>query len=115
VVLMLEYAIYSVIPPEGYASIVWRDAGRVAEASELAKITATDAMRLGVIDEIVPEPKGGAHADVDAMAATLKQRLIAHVDRLGRVPATELTDARYAKFRAMGIYGGADSAWAAAP
>jgi acetyl-CoA carboxylase carboxyl transferase subunit alpha len=115
VVLMLEYAIYSVIPPEGYASIVWRDAGRVAEASELAKITAADAQRLGVIDEIVPEPRGGAHADAEGIAATLKDRLIAHMERLCLVPTEELIAARYAKFRAMGIYGEAEVSGAAAP
>jgi len=105
VVLMMENAIYSVIPPEGYASIVWRDAARVAEASEQAKITAHDALALGVIDEILPEPPGGAHADPDAAAATLKARLRHHLPVLDEHPVADLLDRRYAKYRAMGIYG----------
>ena len=105
VVLMMENAIYSVIPPEGYASIVWRDATRVAEASELAKITANDALALGVIDEIVPEPPGGAHADPDTAAAAIKARLRHHVAQLSQRPLADLLDRRYAKFRAMGVYG----------
>lgn len=103
-ILMLEYAIYSVIPPEGYASIVWRDPSRVAEAAEAARITAPDALALGVVDEVVPEPPGGAHADPEGMAAALKARLCHHLAELDAVPPDELVDQRYAKFRAMGVY-----------
>jgi len=105
VVMMLEHATYSVIPPEGYASIVWRDVGRVAEASELARLTAQDAMGFGVADEIIPEPLGGAHANPEEIARRLKARLLHHLAALGSVPVAELLDARYAKFRGMGVYG----------
>jgi acetyl-CoA carboxylase carboxyl transferase subunit alpha len=110
VVLMLEYATYSVIPPEGYASIIWRDAGRVAEASALARLTAQDSVELGVADEIIPEPLGGAHADPEAMATALKQRFLHHLAILAQVPTDELLERRYAKFRAMGMYEEAPSA-----
>src|SRR5262245_64949703 len=71
-VLMQEFAIYSVIPPEGCAAILWRDSARKVEAAEALKLTAPDLMRLGVVDEIVPEPRGGAHTNLDAAATLLR-------------------------------------------
>jgi acetyl-CoA carboxylase carboxyl transferase subunit alpha len=107
VVLMLEHAIYSVIPPEGFAAILYKEAGpeQVQRAAELLKLTAQDALRFGIIDEIVPEPLGGAHFDGPTMAAQLREVLTAHVERLTAVPAGELVARRYAKFRAMGKHG----------
>src|SRR5262249_20983842 len=78
-VLMLRYAVYSVISPEGCAAILWGDAAKASEAAEIMKITATDLLRLGVIDEIVAEPPGGAHRDWDATALTLKAVLADHL------------------------------------
>ncbi len=106
VVLMLEYAIYSVIPPEGFAAILYKNAApeQVQKAAELLRITAQDAHQLGVIDEIVEEPLGGAHYDGVAMAAVLKSRLVDLVRALMARPVDELVEERYAKFRAMGQF-----------
>ncbi len=73
-VLIQEFAIYSVIPPEGCAAILWRDSGRKVEAAEALKLTAPDMLRLGIVDEIVPEPAGGAHNDPAGAAALLDRR-----------------------------------------
>jgi acetyl-CoA carboxylase carboxyl transferase subunit alpha len=104
-VLMQEFAIYSVIPPEGCAALVWRDAAKKAQAAEALKLTAPDLLKHGVIDEIIPEPPGGAHTDHDLAAqfldATLS-RLLSEVSALD--PATRL-DQRYGKFRSMGRLG----------
>src|SRR5881296_323700 len=81
-VLMLRYAVYSVISPEGCAAILWGDAAKAAEAAEIMKITATDLQRLGVIDEVVPEPAGGAHRDWDVTALNLKAVLADHLRAL---------------------------------
>jgi acetyl-CoA carboxylase carboxyl transferase subunit alpha len=104
VVLMLENSIYSVISPEGCASILWRDRSRSQHAADALRLTAQDCLELGIIDAIVPEPKGGAHRDPDAMAAALGAEITRHFDRLaGRSPA-ELRAGRRAKFRAMGVF-----------
>ena len=103
-VLMLEYAIYSVISPEGCASILWRDPARAPEAAAAMGITAQTLSRLEVIDEIVPEPTGGAHRNHQEMANTLKGVLAKAVDRLRRVPPDELLEHRYQKFRRMGVF-----------
>ena len=104
-ILMHEFAIYSVIPPEGCAAILWRDSNRKIEAAEALKLTAPDLLRFGVIDEIVPEPTGGAHTNHE-LAATLfdtaLERALASVSAMDS--ATRL-DARYEKFRAMGNVG----------
>ncbi len=106
VVLMLEYAIYSVIPPEGFAAILYKNAApeQVQKAAELLKITAQDALEFGVIDSIIPEPLGGAHYDGPAMADTLKTALCDHLDRLLTKEPEVLVEERYAKFRAMGRF-----------
>ena len=104
-ILMHEYAIYSVFPPEGCAAILWRDSSRKVEAAAALKLTAPDLLTFGIVDEIVPEPVGGSHTD-HALAATLLDSALARV--LGEVSALDSTtrlDARYAKFRAMGNIG----------
>lgn len=104
VVMMLEHAIYSVIPPEGFAAILYKNAApeQVQQAAALLRLTAQDALELGVIDEIIPEPLGGAHHDGIGMAATLKQAIVRRLEPLLALPVAELVDQRYAKFRAMG-------------
>jgi acetyl-CoA carboxylase carboxyl transferase subunit alpha len=102
---MLEHAIYSVISPEGCASILWRDAGRAEEAAIAMKITATDLKGFGIVDEIVPEPAGGAHADPDALFRSLDTVLDAQLRELSALPADALVEARYRKFRDMGRLG----------
>lgn len=102
---MLEHSVYSVISPEGCASILWRDAGRAEEAATAMRITAPDLKKLGLVDEIVPEPAGGAHVDHDELFQTLGERLEAQLGELTARPVTELLERRYAKFRAMGRLG----------
>jgi acetyl-CoA carboxylase carboxyl transferase subunit alpha len=103
-VLMLEYAIYSVISPEGCASILWRDPAKAPEAAAAMGITAQTLMRLDVIDEIVPEPTGGAHRNHQEMVTTLKGSLLKAFDRLRQLPLDALLDQRYQKFRRMGVF-----------
>ncbi|MFB3817321.1 MAG: acetyl-CoA carboxylase carboxyltransferase subunit alpha [Candidatus Methylomirabilales bacterium] len=103
-VFMLEYAIYSVISPEGCASILWRDPGKAPEAAEAMGITAQSVLRLGLIDDIVPEPTGGAHRNPAEAAAVLKDVLVKAFAELEPVPADELLDRRYDKFRRMGVF-----------
>ncbi|MBI2116776.1 MAG: acetyl-CoA carboxylase carboxyltransferase subunit alpha [candidate division NC10 bacterium] len=103
-VLMLEYAIYSVISPEGCASILWRDPAKAPEAAAAMGITAQTLKRLAVIDEIVPEPVGGAHRNHQEMATTLQGVLVKAFDRLRRAPLDELLEQRYQKFRRMGVF-----------
>ena len=103
-ILMLEYSTYSVISPEGCASILWRDDSRKPEAAEAMKMTASDLLRLGVIDEIVAEAPGGAHRDHDFTARSLGDAIRKHLGELMLLPPKELRDARYAKFRRMGAF-----------
>jgi acetyl-CoA carboxylase carboxyl transferase subunit alpha len=104
-VLMQEFAIYSVIPPEGCAAILWRDSAKKAQAAEALKLTAPDLLRAGIIDEIVPEPIGGAHADAAAAAALVDGFLTRVLAELGALdPETRLAR-RYDKFRVMGKLG----------
>jgi acetyl-CoA carboxylase carboxyl transferase subunit alpha len=100
-VLMMENAIYSVISPEGCASIMWRDAAKKELAAEALKITAPDLKQLGCIDAIVPEPPGGAHTDHDAATKLVDQALQEHFAALKNLPAKELVATRYDKFRRM--------------
>ena len=104
-ILMLEHSIYSVISPEGCAAILWRDGekGKVLAAESL-KMTATDLYRLGVIDEIVKEPLGGAHRDPKGMAQTLKDVIERHFIELEKIDMEELLSLRYEKFRRMGAF-----------
>ena len=103
-VLILENAYYSFISPEGCAAILWKDRTASGKAAEALKITAKDLLALGLADEIVPEPLGGAHNDLAATAASLKQRLVSNLDQLRRTPTTARLKARYAKFRAHGHF-----------
>jgi len=100
-VLMLENSVYSVITPEGCASIMWRDASKRDLAAQALKVTAEDMIELGVVDEVIPEPAGGAHHDYDATAANLSAVLQKHLSELRSEPAEGLTDRRYNKFRKM--------------
>jgi acetyl-CoA carboxylase carboxyl transferase subunit alpha len=101
-VLMFEHAIYSVISPEGCASILWRTADKAADAAEAMKITAQDQLALGVIDRIVPEPLGGAQRDPDAAIGSLKGAILEELDGCGNLGPNELRAQRRAKFLAIG-------------
>jgi acetyl-CoA carboxylase carboxyl transferase subunit alpha len=101
---MLENAFYSVISPEGCASIMWRDAAQKERAAEALKITAEDLLALGLIDEIIPEPPGGAHADWKGMAQILDAALARSLADLRNFTPKELLDRRYEKFRRMGQF-----------
>jgi len=104
-ILMLEHSIYSVISPEGCAAILWKDGERGKEvAAESLKLTAADLSRLGVIDEIVKEPLGGAHRDPEAMARILKEVVERHLKELEKMNEEELLSLRYEKFRRMGTF-----------
>ncbi|MBI4270013.1 MAG: acetyl-CoA carboxylase carboxyltransferase subunit alpha [Candidatus Rokubacteria bacterium] len=103
-VLMLEYAIYSVISPEGCAAILWGDASKAPEAAESMKITAPDLLRLGVIDAIVPEPLGGAHRDWEGAARHLREALLGELAALAGRPREALVGERYEKFRRIGAF-----------
>jgi acetyl-CoA carboxylase carboxyl transferase subunit alpha len=102
---MLEHSIYSVISPEGCASILWRDAGRAEEAAAAMKVTATDLVRFGIVDEVVPEPPGGAHSDPETLFRTLEALLERQLSELAALPADELVARRHEKFRRMGAEG----------
>jgi len=103
-VLMLENSVYSVITPEGCAAILWKDASLRERAAEALKITAEDLLRLKLIDEIVPEPPGGAHQDPDATGEALRDALIRHVSELRKVRPEKLVRRRAEKYAAMGAY-----------
>ena len=104
-ILMLEHSIYSVISPEGCAAILWKDGEKGKEvAAESLKLTASDLSRLGVIDEIVKEPLGGAHRDPEGMAQILKEVVERHLKELERMKEEELLSLRYEKFRRMGTF-----------
>jgi acetyl-CoA carboxylase carboxyl transferase subunit alpha len=103
-VYILEYATYSVISPEGCAAILWKDQERKAEAAEAMRITAPDLLQLGVVDEIIPEPPGGAHTDPEAMCRRVGDVIAKALDELSRLNPQELTARRYDKFRALGVY-----------
>lgn len=104
-VLMQEFSVYSVIPPEGCAAILWRDATKKVEATEALKITAPDLLEMGVIDEIVPEPPGGAHLSHRAAAELVDAALVRHLANLRALEGRARLDARYDKFRNMGRLG----------
>lgn len=102
-VLMLQYAVYTVISPEGCAAILWHDAARAAEAAAALRLTAPDLRQLGVVDEVLPEPFGGAHRDPDAVLATVRDAVRTQLAALRQVSADELVNRRYAKFRRLGV------------
>ncbi|AIQ21389.1 acetyl-CoA carboxyl transferase [Paenibacillus sp. FSL H7-0357] len=103
-VLMLEHAIYSAISPNGAASILWKDASKAEQAAEAMKITAADLLEMEVIEEIVPEPRGGAHRDYESTAAALKDAIWRHLQELSSLDFAELKEDRYRKFRKIGEF-----------
>ncbi len=103
-ILMLEYSIYSVISPEGCASILWRDPAKIAEAATQLKLTAPDLLHLGVCDEIIPESAGGAHRNAPVTAARLRTAIKKHLRELTAMSTTEMLERRYQKFRTMGAF-----------
>ena len=105
-VLMLENAYYTVISPEGCASILWRDAALADKAAEALKITACDLLKFKIIDDIVKEPLGGAHNDPDKTASALKKKIKKHLTELMQYSPAELKALRYEKFRNIGVFEG---------
>jgi acetyl-CoA carboxylase carboxyl transferase subunit alpha len=103
-ILMMEYSIYSVISPEGCASILWKDQAQVAVAAAELKLCAADIKALGVADEVVPEPPGGAHRDPEGAARSLLPVLIRHLGELRRLDPAALLQQRYEKYRVMGVF-----------
>jgi acetyl-CoA carboxylase carboxyl transferase subunit alpha len=103
-VLILENAYYSVISPEGCASILWKDRTAAAKAAEALKITAKDLLALKLADEVVPEPLGGAHNDLPATAEALKKHLVKNLEDLNKLPTAKRLELRYAKFRSHGHF-----------
>lgn len=104
-ICIMENAYYSVISPEGCAAILWKDRVKADEAAHALKLTAQDLLRLGIIDEIIPEPLGGAHRDPPANAENLKRVLLKYIRELSDIPREELIHARHQKFRKMGVFG----------
>src|SRR5437879_1838015 len=104
--LMLQHAVYSVISPEGCAAILWDDPKKTPDAAEALKMTAEDLLRLGVIDEILPEPPGAAHRDPTATCGAAKQAVEAHLSALLELPLDDLLQRRFKKYRRMGALGG---------
>jgi len=103
-VLILENAYYSVISPEACSAILWRDRRHAAEAAEALKLTAQDLLKLKVVDEIVPEPQGGAHREYDSVAENLGSTLRGNLQHISKIPIDELLQKRYEKFRRLGIF-----------
>src|SRR5438874_4765283 len=103
-VLILENAYYSVISPEACSAILWRDRRHAAEAAEALKLTAHDLLKLKVVDQIIPEPEGGAHRDYNSVAENLGRALRDALDQVRQVPIAELLEQRYQKFRRLGVF-----------
>jgi acetyl-CoA carboxylase carboxyl transferase subunit alpha len=103
---MLEFAYYSVISPEGCAGILWKAATEETKrmAADVLRLTSRDLARLGVIDEVIPEPLGGAHRNPREMATTLKNHLLRNLRELRPLSLDDLLEQRYAKFRRMGVF-----------
>lgn len=103
-ILMLENAIYSILSPEGYASILWKDGTRAKEAAEVMKLTAEDLYNFDIVDTIIDEPVGGASKDVDAVADSIKKEILKQLDELSKLDGNDLIEKRYQKFRKIGDY-----------
>jgi acetyl-CoA carboxylase carboxyl transferase subunit alpha len=103
-VLIMENAYYSVISPEGCAAILWKDRSAASKAAEALKITAKHLLELGLVDEIVPEPLGGAHTNPQEAAVTLRDHLLKHLEQVVALPEADRLKQRYAKFRAFGHF-----------
>ena len=102
-VMMLENAVYSTITPEGCASILWRDSSKAPQAAESLKVSAKDLAKLGVVDEIIEEPLGGAHRDHKKAAENVKSAILRHLAQLDKLPSEELTQMRIDKFARIGV------------
>ncbi|NVJ03249.1 acetyl-CoA carboxylase carboxyl transferase subunit alpha, partial [Myxococcus sp. AM009] len=105
-VLMLQNSVYSVISPEGCASILFRDAAKADKAADAMRLTAKDLLEMKIIDEAIVEPAGGAHRDPAKMAEALGKTLRKHLGQLAELSPDELVQDRYAKFRALGVFSG---------
>ena len=103
-IVMLENAIYSILSPEGFASILWKDGSRAKEAAEIMKLTAKDLYDFNVIDKIINEPKGGAQNDLKKVSEDIKKEILASTKKLTKIKEEELVELRYKKFRNMGEY-----------
>ncbi|MDR1168748.1 MAG: acetyl-CoA carboxylase carboxyltransferase subunit alpha [Heliobacteriaceae bacterium] len=103
-VFLLEHAYYTVISPEGCASILWRDASKANEAAEALKITAKDLIKLNIVDGEIKEPLGGAHLDYDKVSGNIKKEIVKALKELSKLPAEELLELRYQKFRKLGAF-----------
>jgi len=99
---MLENAIYSVISPEGCAAILWKDQSKVEEAAAALKLTAQDLLKLNIIDGIIPEPRGGAHRNIEETASNIKEAILREIETLKALPLEELLARRKIKYRSMG-------------
>src|SRR6266508_3813744 len=113
-VLILENAYYLVISPEACSAILWRDRRHAAEAAEALKLTAQDLLKLEVVDQIISEPEGGAHRDYDSVAANLGAALRGALGEISKIPADELLEKRYRKFRRLGTFSESKAATASA-
>ncbi|MFH1519444.1 MAG: acetyl-CoA carboxylase carboxyltransferase subunit alpha [Candidatus Omnitrophota bacterium] len=102
-VLIMEYAYYSVISPEGCAAILWKDAAMREEAARVLKLTAPDLKKLGIVDEIIPEAEGGAHRGAESTASNLKEAILKNLDGLSRLSLEVLLNNRYQRYRKMGV------------
>ena len=103
-VCILQNAYYSVISPEGCASILWRSSTKAPEAANALKLTAPYLSKFGIVDEVIPEPQGGAHRDPEIVASELKKSILKHIKELSNLPPQTLLDNRYNKFRKIGIF-----------
>jgi acetyl-CoA carboxylase carboxyl transferase subunit alpha len=103
-VLVLENAYYSVISPEGCASILWKDRAAAPDAADALKITSDHLKRFGLVDEVIPEPLGGAHNDIESTASTLRKHLLNHIKSIKRMPVKKRLESRYKKFRELGQF-----------
>lgn len=100
-ILMLENSIYSILSPEGYASILWKDSTKAKEAAEVMKLTAKDLLELGIIDEVLKEPVGGASENIKEMSETIKEKILEITKKLVKENVNDLIDKRYKKYREM--------------
>jgi len=103
-VSVFEHAYYSVISPEGCAAILWKSGAKAPEAAEVLKLTGADLLKFGIIDEVIPEPLGGAHRDPEAMSRTLKAAILRQLKELKSLDKKDLLEQRYKKFRKIGVY-----------
>jgi acetyl-CoA carboxylase carboxyl transferase subunit alpha len=104
-VAVLENSYYSVISPEGCAAILWKDGAKAPKAAEVLKLTGQDLLKMGIIDEVIPEPLGGAHRDPAKIAQNIKESIVSSLKELEGLDRDELLKLRYKKFRSMGVTG----------